>query len=258
MFFSDGYTFRAHILPALIVVLPVGLLMLAFLPKQSISVNVLLTLVATFGGAYLLSLVGRALGHRKQSGLWKSWDGPPTTRSLRHRHTPGDITLASGLRLQVEEWIGHTLPTQRQEEECPANADAKYEEAVASMKEATRDRSKFPLVLDGNASYGFRRNLLGFRWIGTSTTFTAALLSLAMLLLTVWGRNWPDPWWNVLVSPDVTVLPWFAVAAINAVLACFWLFWVRPSWVKLAANVYAMRLFESVRELRRNQQQPLR
>ena len=185
--------------------------------------------------------------------LWRSWDGPPTTRLLRHRRIPGDITLAPGSRLQVEEWVGHALPTRRQEEECSTSADAKYEEVGASLREATRDQVKFPLVLDGNASYGFRRNSLGLRVIGTPIAFVAALLSLVVLLLTVWGRHWPNPWWNVLVSPDITVLPWLAVAAANTLLVFFWLFWVRPSWVKSSANAYAIRLFESVRELRRGQ-----
>ena len=257
VFFSESYTFRAHMLPMLVVVLPMGLLALAFLSKQAIFASIFLTLLATFGG-YPLALGGRALGHRKQSDLWNSWDGPPTTRLLRHRHIPGDITLAPGLRLQVEQWAGYALPTHRQEEEYPVSADAKYEAVVASLREATRDQNKFPLVLDGNASYGFRRNLLGLRVIGIPIAFTAALLPLVVLLLTVWGRHWPDPWWNVLVSPDVTVLPWFAVAAANTLLVFFWLFWVRPSWVKSSANAYAIRLFESVRELRRGQQQPLR
>ena len=254
MFFSDGYTFRAHILPALILVLPVGLLLLAFLSGKPILANAFLTIVATFGGAYVLSLGARALGYRKQPGLWESWDGPPTTRLLRHRRIPGDITLEPELRLKVEEWIGHALPAQHQEEVCPASADAEYEKAVASLKEATRDRSKFPLVLDGNASYGFRRNLLGLRgFIGAPTAFMAALLSWGVLLRTVWGRPWPDPWWDVLVSPDVAVLLWLTVAVVNTLLVCFWLFWVRPSWVKPAANEYAIRLFEAVRELRRSQ-----
>ena len=253
MFFSESYTFRAHILPALIAALPVGFLMFALLPGQPIFVNASFILLATFGGAYLLSLAVRGLGYKKQPDLWKSWDGPPTTRLLRHRRIPGDITLAPGLRLQVEEWAGYALPTREQEESCPTGADAKYEEVVASLREATRDQSKFPLVLDGNASYGFRRNVCGLRSVGGSIAFIAALLSWAILLLTVWGRPWPDPWWDVFISPDTTVVFRLVTVAVNTLLAWFWVFWVKPSWVKPAANTYAIRLLESVRELARGQ-----
>ena len=35
-----------------------------------------------------------------------------------------------------------------------------------------------------------------------------------------------------------------AVAVANTACAAFWLFWVKPSWVKVAADAYALRLLE--------------
>ena len=155
MQFFEPYTFRARIQPALVVVLPLGFLMFALLPGHPFFVTAFFGLIGAAGGTAILAQAGRELGRRKEPKLWKSWGGPPTTRLLRHRCLPGDITLIPGLRRQVEEWIGYPLPTQQEEETCPAWADTKYEEAVTALREATRDTSRFPLVLAENANYGF-------------------------------------------------------------------------------------------------------
>ena len=131
--FVDTYTFRARIQPALVVVLPLGFLMFA--------------LLGAAGGTAVVAQVGRERGRKKEPNLWKSWGGPPTTRLLRHRRQEGDDALAPGLRRQVEEWIGYPLPTEQEEEANPSWADTKYEEAVTSLREATRDTSSGPKSL---------------------------------------------------------------------------------------------------------------
>ena len=143
------------------------------------------------------------------------------------------------------------LPTEQEEEACPERADAKYGEAVTSLREATRDRARFPLVFAENANYGFRRNLWGLKPIGASIAVALALVSWALLLLTVWGRPWPDPWWDVFANPDSVAVIRLVVAGANTMFAVFWLFWVKPSWVKVVANAYAKQLMEAVQTLRR-------
>ena len=250
MQFFDPYTFRARIQPALVVGLPLGFMMFALLPEYSVFVTGFFGLLGAAGGTAIFAQVGRDRGRKKEPGLWKSWDGPPTTRLLRHRHLPGDITLAPELRRQVEEWIRYPLPTKEEEEVCPAWADTKYEVAVTSLREATRDTSRFPLVFAENANYGFRRNLWGLRPIGTPIAVVLVLVSWTLLSLTIWGRPWPDPWWDVFVNPDSVAVIRLVVAVADTVLAAFWLFWVRPSWVKTVADAYALRLLESVQTLR--------
>lgn len=250
--FFDSYTLRARIQPAFIVALPLAFLLLTFLPGQPILATAFFGLLSTAGGTAVAAQLGRDRGRKKEPGLWDSWDGPPTTRLLRHCHTPGDVTLGLGLRQQVEEWVGYPLPTEHQEETDPGWANEKYAEAVASIREATRDSTKFPLVFSENANYGFRRNLWGLKPIGAPIAATLALLSWTLMLLTVWGRPWPDPWWNVLVDPDSVAVIRLAVALLDTVLAAFWLLWVKPSWVKVAAEAYAIRLMESVQTLKRD------
>ena len=248
--FADPYTFRARIQPALVVVLPLGILMFALLPGVPFFVTAFFGLLGAAGGTAIMAQVGRELGRRKEPNLWESWGGPPTTRLLRHRRLPGDLTLVPGLRQQVEQWVDYPLPTEHEEEACPAWADAKYEEIVTSLREATRDTARFPLVFAENANYGFRRNLWGLKPIGASVAIGLVFVSWAMLSLTVWGRPWPDPWWDVFVNPDSAAVIRLVVAVANTVFAAFWLFWVKPTWVKDVANAYALRLLESVQTLR--------
>ena len=250
MQFFDPYTLRARIYPSLVVALPFGLVLFALLPGQPIFVTALCGLLGTLGGTAVVAQLGRELGRRKQPKLWESWGGPPTTRLLRHRRILGDVVLETGLRLQVEDWVGYPLPTQQEEDACPTWADVKYKGAVDSLIAATRDVSRFPLVFSENTNYGFRRNLWGMRPIGTSVSVVLSVVSLSIFSLTVWGRPWPDPWWDVFVNPDSVALIRLVIAVVETALAAFWVLWVKPAWVKVVADTYALRLFESIHILK--------
>ena len=249
MHLFDPYTFRARIQPALIVILPMGFLMFALLPNHPFFVTAFFALLGTAGGTAVVAQLGRERGRKKEPDLWRSWDGASTTRLLRHRRTPDDIVMTPGLRQQVEEWVGYPLPNQKEEEACPAEADTKYKEAIRSLREATRDTTKFPLVFAENANYGFRRNLWGLRPIGTPIAVLLTLYSWTLLSLTIWGRPWPEPWWDILPNPDSVAVIRLAVAVANTSLAALWIFWVKPSWIKTVADAYAMKLLESVQTL---------
>ena len=199
--FADAYTFRARVQPAFIVVLPLVILLFALLPELPIFVSAFVGILGATGGTAVLAQVGRELGRRKEPGLWKSWDGPPTTRLLRHRRIPGDITLESDLREQVDQWIDSALPTAQEEEDCPEWADAKYAAAVRALRDSTRDGGRFPLVFAENVNYGFRRNLWGLKLIGVPIAVVLVLFAWTLLTLTVWGRPWPDPWWGRFRQP---------------------------------------------------------
>ena len=250
MNFVDPYTFRARVQPALIVILPAGFLLFALLPDHPFFVAAFFGLLSAAGATSIVAQVGRDPGLKKQASLWRSWGGPPTTRLLRHRRQPGDSELAPRLRQQVEEWAGYSLPTMEEEEASPSQADEKYEEVVKSLLEATRDRDRFPLVFAEVVNYGFRRNIWGLRVVGFPTSVILASFSWALLVLTVWGRPWPDPWWDIVPNPDSVAVIRLTIAIANTCLAAFWVFWVKNSWVKTVADIYAKRLVESVQTLR--------
>ena len=248
MFPFGIYTSLARILPTFVAVLPLGLIMLVFLAEQPLLVSVLFGLL-TVGGTAIGSQFGRELGYKAQPGLWQGWGGPPTTRLLRHHHLPGDIEMEPGLRQSIEEWVGWPLPTEQQEKDDPDWADAEYQKATKALIDATRDSNKFPLVFAENVNYGFRRNLWGLRVIGGVISAVVAILSWALLLLTTWGRPWPEPWWDIFAEPDFTVTVRIVISIASTILVVFWVFFVKPSWIKASAEMYALRLMESVRIL---------
>ena len=249
MNFADAYTFRARIQPVLVVVLPLGFIMFALLPNHHFFVTAFFGLLGMAGGASVVAQIGRDPGRKKEHALWESWGGASTTRLLRHSRTPGDKELAMGLRERIEAWWGRPLPTEEEEEANPGDADRQYEAVTGSLREATRDTGRFPLVFAENCNYGFRRNLRGLRAAGIPIAITMFLISWLLFVMTVWDRPWPDPRWNVLVSPDSVAVIRLVVAIANSAFAVLWVFWVRSSWVKLAADAYAKQLMESVQTL---------
>ena len=249
MNFSDLYALRARVQPTIMVALPAILVVYALLPDYVLFVTAFFGLLGVAAGNDIIAHLGRERGYRKQDDLWASWGGAPTTRLLRHRRVPEDITLAPGLRQQFEEWLGYTLPTQEDEEANPFAADEKYKNAIGSLLEATRDPAKFPLVQVELANYGFRRNSWGLRPIGVSVAITLTSISWLLLSLTVWERPWPNPWWDVLANYDSKALIWILVGLANAAITAIWIFMVKPSWVKDAADTYAKQLLRSVQVL---------
>ena len=203
-------------------------------------------------GTAIAAQLGRELGYKAQRSLWQSWDGPPTTRLLRHHRQPDDLEMEPGLRQSIEEWVGYPLPTEQQEKGDREWADAKYHEITQALIDATRDSTKFPLVLAENINYGFRRNLWGMRNIGRVISVAVAVSCWVLVLLAIWGRPWPEPWWDIFVNPAFMVAVRIAISIASTILAMFWLFWVKSSWVKASADMYAIRLMESIRVLGRD------
>ena len=246
----DPYTLRARVQPALVVVLPLGFLMFALLPGHHFFVTAFFALLGAAGGTSVVAQLGRDPGRKKELALWQSWGGSSTTRLLRHRHIEGDVELPLGLRRQVERWWDQPLPTEEEERADPTKADTRYEEVISHLREATRDTGKFSLVFAELTDYGFRRNLWGLRIAGTLIAVTLFLFSWYLFVFTVWGRPWPEPWQEVLVNPDSVAVIRLIVAITNSAFAALWIFWVKPRWVKAAADRYARQLIMSVIALR--------
>lgn len=253
--FTDPYTFRARIQPALASILPLGFVMFALLPDSPIFVTALFGILGTAGGTALGSHWSREPGRKKQQDLWARWGGSPATRRLRHRQTPGDEPNDPKLREQVEIWYGHSLPTQEEENADPEQAEKCYDQAVNDLIQATYDTAKFPLVFAENINYGFRRNLWGMKAFGIPVATASLIISWALFIATIWGRPWPDPLWSILANPDSTVTIRLIMAIANSGMAWIWAFYVKPSWVKPMADAYAKQLLQSAQTLNRANQQ---
>lgn len=240
------YTFKARLQPALLVVLPLGILLLAWSPGESIPAGALWSLVTAAGGTTIMAQLGRDRGRQKQSHLWTEWGGAPTTKLLRFR---GNVNreLMERRRTKLEQLLGRDLPTEQEESQDPANADLQYESAVAYLLEATRDPQRFPLVLEENINYGFRRNLWGLKPFGLVSAGIALAGTSALLGLEI--NNGP-PGFSIyqrfVTSPEAILVLRSLGVLVNAGAMGLWLAIVGMQWIKTPADAYADRLFGSI------------
>jgi len=129
-----------------------------------------------------------------------------------------------------------SLPSAEQEKANPTDADAAYTSCGDYLLSKTRDRERFQLLFQENVNYGFRRNLWAMRPVGIAIS----ILSLVALALVT------------RIEARADAVPWFAnltAIAIVALLLTWWIVRITPSWVKIVADAYAIRLLASIDEL---------
>ena len=142
-FFShvlDVYTIRARLLPVLLAALPIGLLTVIIFPGTITIWKMVWALIAWSGGGFLLAQVGRDTGLKKQSKLFRSWGGKPTTKLLRHRDAPNPVILARRHRKLEALMKDVKLPTPEEETRDSHAADEVYDACVTFLRAKTRDR----------------------------------------------------------------------------------------------------------------------
>jgi len=228
----DLYHCHARLKPALLAVLPASLTVAACFPDEKIALAGIAALLSTFGLCALLAQIGRDMGKVKESWLFQQWGGKPTTVKLRYQGTSLDWVTHARVHDTLSTAVGIPAPTKDGEVADPNGADEVYEAFATFLREATRDQEKYRLVYAENVNYGFRRNLWGMKPLG-----------IAIAVMGVIGAG-------VSVVRALIVdgsVPAVAIAAmvLSAVLLSLWIFWIKPSWVRVAAEAYAQRLLES-------------
>jgi hypothetical protein len=183
-------------------------------------------------GAIVICGLVRGLGRALEPSLWAGWGGAPTTLRLRWDGATAHVTQRRRHEL-LAKLISEPLPTEAEEKANPAEADRRYEVAVAALRDLTRDEARFRLITEENAEYGFRRNCLGLRPLA---------IAVALLVLVVSG------FLALAGSHARFLLP----TAASLISLGFWLAIVKPNWVRSAADRYAVRLLETVESLSRN------
>lgn len=233
----DSYALRARFFPAALVLLPAFLGIFAWFPFDSLAGKSAVAAISLAAVAMLLSHLARDLGKRRESDLFQSWDGPPTTRFLRHRdRTLPEETKARYLARIIELVPGIELPSSRSERARPDRADGIYASSVDWLREKTRDRSKFPLVFEENVNYGFRRNLWAMRPAGVASSACGLAAGGSRILF--------DSLAGTTQSPESVV-----AICVSALMLTLWLLRIRQRWVAQSADAYARRLLASCEEL---------
>lgn len=233
----DKYAWQSRLLPALIVLLPVALAVLAWMPKVESAAKPILTAVSGAGALLLLAYIARDAGKRAERRLLAGWGGLPTTLMLRHSDTRVDPVTKRRYHDALAEIVpGVHLPTQSEEQADPQHADSVYEACVKYLRSQTRDTKKYSLLMTENIGYGFRRNLFGLRSVGFVFVLTG-------LIGCVWKMAF-DHRAGAAMSPTTVICLLLCLA-----LAFVWMAVVTEVLVRQGADDYAVRLLESIDQL---------
>lgn len=226
----DTYALRARVLPALLVVLPVGIALGLLLPALDYQ-KVIVTVAVSAGVPIFLANAVRSRGKRLEDNLVAEWDGLPTTRMQRWRDPANNRHELARRRLRLEAITGLTLPTADEEDSDPVDADQIYTLATRALIARVREvKDRYDLLQYENVDYGFRRNTLAIKPLGLSVLVVLFVIDIAAGVL---GTN-------------VTMVA--AAAVVHVLCALGWLLIVRRRWVREQADTYAQRLFESLEE----------
>ncbi|MBT8402175.1 MAG: hypothetical protein KJO98_16985 [Rhodothermia bacterium] len=233
MTFLDAYTLQARVIPGFLAALPIWLTLVATAPELQTMIGGILITLGAAGVPLLTAQIVRDRGKQCEAELFDSWGGAPTTVALRHRRAE-DLGIVELLHNRLSKIHTETpLPSEAEEWGDPRSADRVYAQAVLTLRERTRDKSRFPLVIAANITYGFRRNLLGIRPLGcvVAAVAVAALLAAAFM------------------NPGSTGVLNGILFVVQLALLVFWVRVVSASWVRVAAEEYRDRLFGAMAEL---------
>lgn len=241
----DPYERSARLAPAMIAMLP---LLLMATTVQIFSKSVTTQLLAVFGACgviFLLSNIARMLGKAKESNLYESWGGVPTTQLLRHRDNQIDRITKQRYHSFLERKTKTVFPSIKKEQEDPGHADEHYSAGVKWLLGKTRDKKLFPLLAKENISYGFHRNGYGMRWVGSLCVAIALGFWLnANKLLTIDTEK-------LVTFPYHDLEPvQLAILVIYLSLAALWAFYFTRSRVRQSGFAYADMLLRSCDALR--------
>jgi len=175
----DGYTIKARLFPAVLSIAPFLALVFIGSSWATFGLPEALSIVSVMVLLFAGSDLARRAGKRIEPQLSSTSGGKPRNLLLSHRDSTFDSRTRDRYRQFLSGKINVSAPTLEEELTEPAKADEFYDAAYAWLRENTRDREKFGLLLSENINYGYRRNLLGLKRLGlicNAVTVAAALL----------------------------------------------------------------------------------
>lgn len=226
----DTYALRARLLPALLVVAPVGVALGLLLPALDYQ-KVIIAVAVCAGVPIFVANAVRSRGKRLESKLVAEWGCMPTTRLLRLRESSNNRHDLARRREHLEKVTGITLPTAEEEAADPADADQVYVVATRALIARVREtKDHYDLVQHENVDYGYRRNLAAIKPAGL------AVLAVLLVVDAVSG----------IAGMGITAV--VTAAIVHVICALAWLLVVRRPWVREQADTYAKTLFEALEE----------
>lgn len=232
----DKYSVNARLIPALIVLLPIGLSLASLFPQKFHGWDVIVWLGTSSGMAIFLEHLARDKGRAKQPYLFSMWGGNPAALELSHRKSKIDPFTLKRYHQRLSGLIGIEMPSAEDEQSDPGKADNIFESCILFLKSKTRDKEKFGLIFAENVNYGFRRNLWGMKPYALSFSILSTCLVLTQIL-----PNWEN-------LSDVKPVAWIALSADISFLL-IWIFHIKPEWILVASEAYSMQLLSACDQL---------
>lgn len=227
----DTYSYQARLQPALLVLSPLFVTIIVWVPAMYQMASALSGLVAACGVVVYLAHLSRALGRKVEPCLYAKWGGKPTTLWLSHNDHNLDAQTKARYHTFLEKHVaGWTAPTLEEEARDVQSAKIVYDSAVRWLREKTRDRKRYDLIFKENVSYGFRRNLYGLRPVGLLLSFLCMAGNISALYYTICVAS-------AAIKPEGFASLAWNLAVVTGLIAS-----VRESWVKDAAESYARAL----------------
>ncbi|SRR6266496_111894 len=180
--FIDAYDAKARLAPALVTAAPGAMALGILASTESLGGAQWGAGICALGLAVLATAIARDRGKALEPRLYAKWGGKPTSVILRNSDTTIDPLLKTRYRLNLEKIVpGFKAPSPQEELRDASAADRRYDMATRFLIERTTDRAKFPKVFAHNCGYGFRRNLLGLKPYGISSSMLAIAIGLWLL-----------------------------------------------------------------------------
>lgn len=230
------YVRGARLYPALLTLLPIAVTFLALLGNRISLLISVFTFVSFFGITYLLTILTRSLGKARESDLFQTWGGRPTTIILRHTDSTIDSISKKRYHKFLSKAIGISMPTKQIEERDQTKADQIYGSAIIWLVENTRDYRKGAILLEENTAYGFHRNLLGLNKIGFWLATSSFVISAGGILIAQVQKN------SILSKDSIPLL--ITSSLVSIVFSFFWRYWVSTENIHKQAYIYAIQLLK--------------
>jgi hypothetical protein len=239
----DSYNRVARLYPALLAIAPI--LCSAIVVFPSIVSNIPRSAAAVFGLsclAYFLASLARSRGKAIEEQLLARWDGWPTTVMLRHRDDRIDpVTKARYHAALASLCPDIKMPSATDEQNFPSGADDTYRSATKRLIEMRRG-PEYQMLHRENASYGFRRNMLGLKPIALAVAGIAVLVTA----LGWWTVVSPAPTWESIRASIVTYPYLPVLLAFDLGYFLLWAAMINENFVRQAGREYAEALFRTL------------
>lgn len=238
----NTYNRVARLYPALFATVPIICGAISLYPNLSLDLpRGAASAVALSGLAYLLASIARSRGKKIETRLISNWSGWPTTTILCHRDNIIDNITKARYHALLSDLCNTKFPTPAEEQGSPDDADTIYRSATKRLIEARRD-PKYQILHYENASYGFRRNMLGLKPIVlTITALVAILIALQWWFVLPEEVTWP------VIQESIRTYPYLpALLMIQVVYFIFWATYITPTFVFQSAREYAEALFRTL------------